>query len=149
MNRFEKRWSWNWVAMALLWGGVAGCSSSETAQNTPPRPAPPVVQANAAPLPDFHQYVVGALEEPTANDRDPFAELRGASPKSPYIERPHRRGPIRFTLRGIVERDGRRVALFARGSVGVGETLAGWTVTGIEERSVVLRRGSSEKRLSL
>lgn len=146
MSRSERRNAARLVAVLL--GALVACAPEEPARTKPADP-PPLIQAEAAPLPDFHRFVVGDLEEPPNPDRDPFAETR-TQVRSPVRGRvAHRPTAARLELRGIVERDGERVALFQRGSVRVGETIAGWKVEEIGDRTVILRRGDQRRSWSL
>jgi hypothetical protein len=148
MNRSEFRWAHAATSglLATLLLGLAGCSAEEPSPAPPSRP--PVVQAEAAPLPDFRSFVVGDLQEPEPAGRDPFSEAKSPPPAVANSAPRHRAKP-RLELRGIVERDGQSVALFDRGSVRVGERIAGWTVERIDERTVLMRRGDRRQRWSL
>lgn len=121
------------------------------ARDTPPTPPPGRVVYEAGPndLPDFRRYVVGDVPEPSTDSRDPFHDGSQA-PKPQARTAPVRRAPqVHFQLHGIVERQGERVALLGRGSVRVGESVAGWTVREIGPREVLLVRGDRERRLNL
>jgi hypothetical protein len=150
MNRYDRTLFVALVVTAQSLGLVA-CSGTEPQESSQNEELSPVVQADVEPLPDFRHYVVGSLAQPGAASRDPFRE------QDEFTSPTQKRGsairnkprPLRFSLRGIVERDGHRVALFRRGSVRVGESLAGWKVTEIGDRAVTLERNGIRKRLSL
>jgi hypothetical protein len=150
MNRYDRTLFMALMVMAQGLGLIA-CSAEEAREPAQNEGLSPVVQADVAPLPDFRHYVVGSLAQPDAASRDPFRE-RGefASPtsKGGSAIRPKPR-QVRFSLRGIVERDGHRVAVFRRGAVRVGESLAGWKVSEIGARAVTLERNGLRRRLSL
>ena len=99
--------------------------------------------APVEPITDFDRYMLGDLPGPGTLARDPFSDTR-----RPTVRAPRSAAPAP-DLRGIVRADGRLVALFDRGTAGQGESVAGWTVHSIDERSVTLQRNGRTVRRSL
>jgi len=102
--------------------------------------------ADLAPLPDFHDYVVGDLATPPRT-RDPF-DTRAYQRDAPSAATPAPTDDP-LDLRGIVQSEGRWVALLGHQSVAQGDRIAGWRVLHIDARTVVLGKGMKTKRLSL
>ncbi len=150
MNPSDHRWRGRvgtFLGIALI---LSGCARKSSEPQPPPQDRSRIVEAEFSPLPEFHRYVVGALEAPDVGLRDPFREGKRIEESSAVpSHRGSKPGPTRFSLLGIVERDGHRTALFRRGSVRVGESLAGWRVIEIAERKVILERNGRTRRLSL
>lgn len=133
-----------WIGLALALGLFA-CADD---------PAPPAETGAAVertrgtvpvePITDFDRYMLGDLPGPGALARDPFDDAR-----RPAVDTPRATSFPAPALRGIVRADGRLVALFDRGSAGQGETVAGWSVRSIDQRSVTLQRNGRTVRRSL
>jgi hypothetical protein len=143
MNRAD-RWI---LTLALI--GLGGCGGAQTPPPDAPTGTPPA-QAQLAPVPDFHDYVVGNLPKPASSARDPF----GANASEPRQVAPTRtRTPstpnVDLRLQGILRKDGRLVAFLGRTIVAPGDLIEGWTVVEIDERSVLLERNGKQRRLSL
>lgn len=140
------------AALAALLGAsmlLVSCGGSSSDPEPPPSSQGVVYEAGPNDLPEFRRYVVGEMPEPPAGSRDPFRD-ESRDRVAPTSKAPARRVPhVHFQLHGIVERQGERVALLGRGSVRVGESVAGWTVREIGPREVLLVRGDRERRLSL
>lgn len=144
MNRADR-----WILTLVLLGS-AGCGEERTPPTPDPQAGAPAVQAQLAPVPDFHDYVVGNLPTPIGSARDPF----GANAPTPRKVAPTRtRTPSTPTadlrLQGILRKDGRLVAFLGRTIVAPGDLIEGWTVVEIDERSVLLERNGKQRRLSL
>ena len=128
---------------------VAGCGGEDRAVRREATGAastatPP--PAETVPETDFERYMLGDLPGPGTLVRDPFGENRPPEVVVPEAAPRPRRIPAP-SLRGIIRSNGRFVALFDRGTAGEGETVRGWTVHAIDERSVTLqRRGRTVRR---
>ncbi len=132
---------------------LAGCGGGAA----PPEDAPVIEavvesEAGVQPLPDFQDYVVGDLGGLPPGRRDPFDDQRiGLPPATPTNPAPHQKKarPRALRLLGIVQRDGRFVALFDGAMVEEGDAVRGWRILSIDERSVLIERHGQQRRLSL
>jgi len=129
---------------------MTGCGEGEPARTpTPenPRQSAPA-QADVAPAYDFQEYMLGELPGPGTLARDPFGDQREDAPivreKAPV----RRRVPAP-QLNGIMRSGDRLVALFDRGSAGKDESVRGWKIIEIDERSVTLQRNGRTVRRSM
>lgn len=143
MNRSSRLW------VVLLTAGLVGCGGADDTldEDWLEQALEGGSEADLAPLPDFHDYVVGDLQTPPRT-RDPFdtrAYQRSGRPSAPTAT--PTADPL--DLRGIVQSDGRWVALLGSRSVAKGDRVDGWRVLHIDARTVVLANGMRTKRLSL
>lgn len=138
------------VALVVLVAST-GCGGDTDSgpDPSPNRPADPTpTRGDVSPVVDFQDYMLGELPGPGILSRDPFDDgtpepvvRREAPAVRPRIPAPQ--------LRGIVRSTDRLVALFDHGSAGLGESVRGWKITSIDERSVTLQRNGRTVRRAL
>lgn len=138
-------------AFVLLTSACARDQHADPRSASSPSPAPArePVEARAHSMPEFREYMVGELPTIGVLSRDPFgtdeSETSSRSAPSTGV------GEKRFVpvLTGIVVSAGRRVAMFDVGTAAAGETVAGWRVVEIGERSALLEKNQGLLRVSM
>lgn len=146
MRRTEATAFGAFVFLFLMSGCGDGERSAQPAPTNPRDRAP--VQADVAPVYDFQEYMLGELPGPGALARDPFDD-QGEEPPVVRTQTPVRRSVPAPQLNGIMRSGDRLVALFDRGSAGKGESVRGWKIVEIDERSVTLQRNGRTVRRSM
>lgn len=159
MNHAELRVGSTRCAHALLLGLMvalagAGCARDRAEPASQAQPnvagsASAALEADAAAIPDFRRYMLGDLPTTPDATRDPFGLRKSAAAPSEVMAPTTPAPRPAPALRGIVRSQGRLVAMFDGGSASAGDAVAGWRVIEVDERSVVIERGSRRLRVSL
>lgn len=154
MSRTDRRCLRSVCAMGVIAILGSGCSRDRTSDasgtsSASPAPSLEVIEARGTTMPEFREYMVGDPPSIASVTRDPFgsADRNSAPPATPSLGAAVNRGvPV---LTGIVVSGGKRVAMFDLGSAAAGETVGGWRVIEIGERSALLEKNQGLLRVSL